>query len=656
MAGRFGASELSVTSPEPIDQALFGYADGHRQIASSFRLPPKDLYLLSSASDLASGTRLGENDSYLTGLPLPESRRFAFFRTWAAPEMPRPGCVWSHALLLESRTLASLPAFSDLLSLFRRPIERGTSQYGEPIDLMLSSFAESAAIELVSQVIEAYYVGRRATLSSIAGEAGEIERAVLAVWSQQWPRLRAGFSFCTAPLDERRRSESADYDVQVALFEELPSSDRQGWVSFAAADAAENRVTPLRRFLWRYGRDLTNSRRHYKMLIELFELSAGADEISADAASIVFDSLPEQSEGAVLKRDILGIGSTSPRMAAAISAVDLLELLTSKALPETPTPPQIRRRLEELTPAEIGKIARYYEDHTQDLMPWKEVITEAILALADRSTLLHPEFPPRLLAEVLHERADLIDAETVRVLSNDDLNRLLQQNASPAVVQYVISEMLQRDLGKSEDRIVANWPTAVLSCAIEALPSGQINQSWIRSIPRNEAFILNARWLDTLRSMSDLAVGLALLRFPRQLRKTANEISRCIVELKDDVGEADRTNVQAVLLRAAIDESSSDSWQLISLFLPELRVAVLQGSLPQIAHSVLMDDLPRFRSAAYWDLNKRILLSLSKLHRTFPNEDALRQLHLSESEARLVFFGEDENDVRNPLSRLWDWL
>ncbi len=115
---------MSAVWPEPIDQALFGYADGHRQIASSFRLPPTDLYLLSAASDLASGTRLGENGSYLTGLPLPEARRYAFLRTWAAPEMPRPGCVWSHALLLDPRAIASLSTFSELLLLFRRPTAR----------------------------------------------------------------------------------------------------------------------------------------------------------------------------------------------------------------------------------------------------------------------------------------------------------------------------------------------------------------------------------------------------------------------------------------------------------------------------------------------------------------------------------------------------
>ena len=225
MAGRFGASELSTISREPIDQALFGYADGHRQIASSLRLPPKDLYLLSSASDLASGARLGENDSYLSGLPLPKSRRYALFRTWAAPEMPRPGCVWSHALLLDPRAIASIPAFSELLPFFRRPFASETSPYGDPLELTSSRSVEPAGVRLISPMIASYYAGRQATLSSEEEDPDEIEQAVLAVWSQQWPRLRASFSFCTASLNERRRSESNDYDVQVAPFGEPPSSD-----------------------------------------------------------------------------------------------------------------------------------------------------------------------------------------------------------------------------------------------------------------------------------------------------------------------------------------------------------------------------------------------------------------------------------------------
>jgi hypothetical protein len=241
VAGRLGALNLSAVWPDPIDQALFGYADGHRQIASSLRLPATDLYLLSTASDLASGTRLSETDSYLTGLPLPESRRYAFFRTWAAPEMPRPGCVWSHALLLDPKAMASLSAFSELLLFFRRPTALDTALYAQPLELTSNRFSKPADVRLISPVIEKFYGGEKALISFEEYDPANIEQAILAVWSQQWPRLRASFSFCTASVIEHRRSESDGYDVQVAQGGEPHASGWQSWVSLAAADAAENR-------------------------------------------------------------------------------------------------------------------------------------------------------------------------------------------------------------------------------------------------------------------------------------------------------------------------------------------------------------------------------------------------------------------------------
>jgi GTPase-associated protein 1 len=645
---------LSTISLEPIDQALFGYADGHRQIAASFRLPPKDLYLLSSASDLASGTRLGDNDSYLTGLPLPESRRYALFRTWAAPEMPRPGCVWSHALILDARAIASFPAFSELLELFRRPMGGQTAQYEVPLDLKPVRFAEPAAARLISLVIGRYYAGKQATLSSEDANPGDIERAVLAVWSQQWPRLRAGFSFCTAALSERRRVESNAYDVQVAPFEELPSSDWESWVLFAATDAAENRVTPLRRFLWRYGRDLANSRRHFKMLVELFAHTSSTDEMPMESASSIFDSLPDPSDGAVLKRDLIGIGSTSPRLIAAISAVDLLGLLASGALPETPTPAQVGKRLQELAPSQVGIVARFLDGHPEELAPWADSIVKAIVAIADKSAVADG-FPPMLLATVLEARPELIDAETLSLLSNAALERLLREDADPQVVNYVIAEMLRRDLGQSEDRIVTSWPAPLLRSAVDAGLAGRLHSSWLRSIPRQYAVILGSPWLDVLHSTADLAAGLTLLGYPRYFNKTVEELSRRLAALTDDAQGTERINLQAFLLRAAIDEHSAESWRLISMVLPELRVVVLQGSLPSVAHSILTDDLPRFYSAPYWDLNKRIVLSLSRLYKSFPNESALRELRLPVSDVRLVVSGEDE-EKRNPFNRLWDWF
>lgn len=242
---------------------------------------------------------------------MPESRRYALFRTWAAPEMPRPGCVWSHVLLLGPKISASIPALSEVLPFFRRPTANDTSSYGDPLDISFSQFAEPASGHLILEIISSYYTVGRATLSPDSGD--DIENAVLAVWSQQWPRLRSSFSFCTASLNENRRTEQSDYNVQVAPLDEATSISRERWVSYAAADAALNKVTPLRRFLWRYGRDISAPRRQYQMIVDLYLRSDGADVLSSDAAFEVFRALPDPSDGAVLKRDILGIG---PRLAA----------------------------------------------------------------------------------------------------------------------------------------------------------------------------------------------------------------------------------------------------------------------------------------------------------------------------------------------------
>ena len=55
-----------------VHQALFGYDDGHRLLASSTRLSPSVTASLTVASDLAPDVRFRGSDGYWTGLPLPE--------------------------------------------------------------------------------------------------------------------------------------------------------------------------------------------------------------------------------------------------------------------------------------------------------------------------------------------------------------------------------------------------------------------------------------------------------------------------------------------------------------------------------------------------------------------------------------------------------
>ena len=56
-------------------------------------------------------------------------------RTWRAPEMSRPGCVWTHALLIEPALLESLEHLSVLQQFFSRPV--GYADFGRSREPLL---------------------------------------------------------------------------------------------------------------------------------------------------------------------------------------------------------------------------------------------------------------------------------------------------------------------------------------------------------------------------------------------------------------------------------------------------------------------------------------------------------------------------------------
>ena len=91
-----------------IDQALFGYSNGHHLLASSKKLSLKSLKILTPLTDSSGSARQDNPEGYLTGCYLPDDGCYALSKTWSADEMPRPGCVWTHTLFLTTSSLEEL--------------------------------------------------------------------------------------------------------------------------------------------------------------------------------------------------------------------------------------------------------------------------------------------------------------------------------------------------------------------------------------------------------------------------------------------------------------------------------------------------------------------------------------------------------------------
>lgn len=113
----------STIEPENLflHQMLHGYADGHRLLESSIPVPDDQARLILRMSDL-SGSNLSKGfEEYITGYPLSSLQAYALAKTWYAPEMPRPGCVWTHTIVIPALVMAQIPSLDALRPIFRRP-------------------------------------------------------------------------------------------------------------------------------------------------------------------------------------------------------------------------------------------------------------------------------------------------------------------------------------------------------------------------------------------------------------------------------------------------------------------------------------------------------------------------------------------------------
>ena len=268
-----------------IHQALHGYSDGHRQLANSTKLEPSDTKVLLRLSDISGPGAKPGSDGYLTGYPLAESGFFALSRTWLALDMPRPGCVWTHTLLVRFADLAVIESLEELNEYFTYPEHRSQfEKFNAPMEFVSAdSSNRSIQITEVEALVLRELYGNPTRRLLIERPASFSDELVLALWSQQWPRLRRSFSFCS--LCTRDRSSSGiNFDLQMfpvnfsniaGLISYAPDdnphvSTHDDWVVRALRDLERPNGEKLRSFLKLIGSDVEGGREAFKPLCTLF--------------------------------------------------------------------------------------------------------------------------------------------------------------------------------------------------------------------------------------------------------------------------------------------------------------------------------------------------------------------------------------------------
>jgi hypothetical protein len=602
------ASETAVR----IDQFLYGYRDGHRLLAASRELPDIAASQLLVHSDAVAGTSFDEY-GYWTGLPLPSARAYALMRTWPAPEMPRPGCVWTHVLLVASADMARFADMQTLSQFAARPSGPPTfSEYGAPILAEPTSSGASAMPITYTdalQILRALYaVEPQNTLPRLGREQ---ESALFAVWSQQWPRLRRSFSFQTAGFAVRDLQSKFDLrlvDDPIRVTAEHASEAGQ-WESSALDDLRE--PGDFRRFIWRYGSDVRRGRERFRFLAELFVVSRQSTLHGDTLAGILNDvvhTLPEPDDGRLLKADLVASGERDFSLMPSVDPLDALDYLLRTPQPGTLPSPSLANISggDKLWPARAAQILAVLERALVTAPSLADDLVRNLASHVDARTFFvlskdHPDARSSLVAANPH----LLDSPGIEEVPQPQLDELLRHLPDDTdLAGRVLDRLLVLDDALVARTFASRFPSLTAERVFDAIARhfaqsrGPVPQNWITAIRPTLRAILPAGMLPMISTTSALAACAVVLDLDVSagLASSSADWAAVLARSRDDVTGASRQRLMAYLLALALAEPVPGCELLFERAFEPVHSDIAASLLPYDAFSALARYLPNL----YW--------------------------------------------------------
>lgn len=603
-----------------VDQCLFGYEDGHRLLASSIPLGDESSTLIEM-SDLAPGTVFSRSDGYWTGVPAPKIGRYALMRTWPAPEMPRPGCVWTHALLIEPPLFEVVRDLTAFIRLAKRP--NGISdrdRYRAPLNFVPAAVGDpSLSSVMSSRIVRAMLsILYSSNINTVGVTApGEADSALFAVWSQQWPRLRRNFRFQTAVTRESRTSSAASLDIALRLesgdltIEEALDAD---WIEAGAADAEDRLGGALRSFLWRYGNDVRRQRGSFRPLVEVKILhDVSGDDAGPRLLQLVTESFNDLNDAARLKQDAVD-GLIVPRAQLEI----LWFVLAHGGEKVFPLP----------SAAGVERLASLWPERPQDLLQLAERTADAETTLGkaifetvtgavpiDEFWKLTSGYP-RVRERMVASRPDLLSSNAVQELDNSALARLLELVPPGAPIGAdLIPGLLSRDDVRLAEVAIDRFPMIVASEVISAA-DGQtlsVGRAWLICLVRRPALLLDPKVTSRVSrstSLFDLADALGWLS-PSVVSAGTEPWIAALAGITNDLPDDKRETMETFFVALALRAGGEGGRVLLEQFFETVHGKILNSRLPWRARDILDPCLPEIGWLRSWDFALRLRLAVA---------------------------------------------
>jgi hypothetical protein len=652
-----------------LNQCLFGYNDGHRLLASSMRLPHETASLLLVHSDLLPGFSSTRSDRYLTGLPLPAAKVYALMRTWLAPEMPRPGCVWTHVILINLSNMARFENLGILASLFVRPdISHGFSAYNST--LTVGDRELSAPVVALPEpnralrVLRLLYEPKAADI--LLGDGADFETTIFSVWSQQWPRLRRAFSFRTVGLvNEPARHRFDLRVVQAVDFRKPPDTEIiEPWEKAAIDDLLGGSSFGLRRFLWRYGSDMRRGRERFRFLSRLFLTTGQQLVLKGKGLTELLDEVvrefPDITEGRLLKDDLLSCGESLYSLLPETDPVDVLNYIMEKdnlkALPQPP--PAIFGAIKDLWLQRAGQILEIAERAEKKHSSYAEELLDRLSAIAEPESFLGlaQEFP-NVRDRLVRANPGLLNSPDVITLSEHELNELLPFiTEDHDLVARVLNRFVYFDSVAAVTFFAGRHLDLTRDSVFAALLKDEdVPKVWTAAI-REESHTLVADLL--ARASSTRALGILVnwigLNVADGLVVSATQWAEAVRNAQDDVDGPTRQRLLTYLLALALARPEPGCEPLFEIAFDTTHSDIAASRLPNEALNVLARKLPDVGWWDQWDICLRLRLGVAHayVNQSLDPESFLRLTKNEDIRGRLINIAADTKSGRRYLRRL----
>lgn len=613
-----------------INQCLFGYQDGHRLLASSLKLTEEASSILLLLSDLASGLSMTANGSYWTGIPLPSEKSYALMRTWLAPEMPRPGCVWTHALIVAFSDIARFPDLSVLVEHLARPnTESGFEMYCEPILLALPPGEVSLRKEAVGfdavdahRVIQAIYADNGT--GTVVAPLGALDALIFSIWSQQWPKLRRSFSFRTASGSSHSHSNTSRFDLTVLLRPEVDqislfdcdTNDIDAWEMACVDDLLFPKSTELRRFLWRYGSDVRFGRKRFKFLVNVYLWTRSTRLVGKDLHKILVNVskvLSSPEDGKVLKEDLVGRNRYS--LLPSIDSIDMLAFYVNAPIAEKlPTPSAIG--LEEILrswPERAEEILSIAETAAEGVTELGTQLLERLMDVIDASSFLSSTVTrPNLRNKMLLSNPSLLDCDALVNMPSAEIVRLIKYvpDDNHALIDRILLRLIKIDDINLAENMVQRFPYSAVSIVIRAIESlfvgdgtTTVHLSWVKAVSTQSSIILHGGYIERSRTTSALAFMASMLGYdqPEILEAGSMPWVTGLKNAKDDIDGAGRQRLLVFLLKLALHKPVSGCEPLFEIAFDAVHSYLKYSQLDWEQTSQLQQYLPNLNWFKNWD-------------------------------------------------------